>query len=227
MANSWLRLWHDMPNDPKWRTIARASKQTIPAVISVYVHVLVNASTNANERGRTHGLECEDIASALDMDVEHVSAILDAMQGRVLEGDKVTGWEKRQPLREDGSSQRSKEWRERKRTQTNAEKRPDKDTDKEEEKKNPHAPDGAFNRFWDAYPKKRSRDDALKAWKKRKPDEHLVETILQAVQRAKTSEEWKNEGGKYIPYPASWLNAAGWADELTVQTTAKAKEFPR
>ncbi|EOB0003140.1 hypothetical protein, partial [Escherichia coli] len=20
MANAWLRLWHDMPNDPKWRT---------------------------------------------------------------------------------------------------------------------------------------------------------------------------------------------------------------
>ena len=27
MANSWLRLWHDMPNDPKWRTIARKSKR--------------------------------------------------------------------------------------------------------------------------------------------------------------------------------------------------------
>ncbi|WP_252180673.1 hypothetical protein, partial [Escherichia coli] len=22
MANAWLRLWHAMPNDPKWRTIA-------------------------------------------------------------------------------------------------------------------------------------------------------------------------------------------------------------
>ncbi|EOP2197647.1 hypothetical protein QSF09_003200, partial [Escherichia coli] len=25
MANAWLRLWHDMPNDPKWRTISRVS----------------------------------------------------------------------------------------------------------------------------------------------------------------------------------------------------------
>ncbi len=106
MANQWLRLWHDMPNDPKWRTIARASKQSIPEVVSVYVHVLVNASTNANERGRTHGLECEDIASALDLNVEQVTAILEAMQGRVLDGDKVTGWEKRQPLREDGAAER-------------------------------------------------------------------------------------------------------------------------
>ncbi|MGC6733048.1 hypothetical protein ACP0F4_25645, partial [Escherichia coli] len=22
MDNAWLRLWHDMPNDPKWRTIS-------------------------------------------------------------------------------------------------------------------------------------------------------------------------------------------------------------
>ncbi|WP_252356698.1 hypothetical protein, partial [Escherichia coli] len=25
MANAWLRLWHDMPNDPRLRTIARVS----------------------------------------------------------------------------------------------------------------------------------------------------------------------------------------------------------
>ncbi len=35
MANSWLRLWHDMPNDPKWRTIARKSEQSIALVSSV------------------------------------------------------------------------------------------------------------------------------------------------------------------------------------------------
>ncbi|HHX9950424.1 TPA: hypothetical protein ACVTIP_002809 [Salmonella enterica] len=45
MANSWLRLWHDMPNDPKWRTIARKSSQRIGDVISVYLHVLVNVSS--------------------------------------------------------------------------------------------------------------------------------------------------------------------------------------
>lgn len=52
MANSWFRLWHDMPTDPKFRTIARASKQPLALVIAVYLHVLVDAS-NANERGRT------------------------------------------------------------------------------------------------------------------------------------------------------------------------------
>ncbi len=26
---SWLRLWHDMPTDPKWRVIAKRSGQSI------------------------------------------------------------------------------------------------------------------------------------------------------------------------------------------------------
>jgi len=148
MANQWLRLWHDMPNDPKWRTIARLSQQRIGDVISVYLHVIVNAS-NATERGRTQNLCAEDIASALDLDVTQIEQILSAMQGRVLENDKVSGWEKRQPLREDGAAGRAKAWRdakkaeierteedtERNRTQPNAEKRSDKDTDKDKEKK--------------------------------------------------------------------------------------------
>lgn len=111
MANQWLRLWHDMPTDPKWRTISRASGQRIGDVIAVFVHVLVDAS-NATERGRTQSFVCEDVANALDIECEQVEAILLAMQGRVLDGDKLRGWEKRQPAREDGAAERAKAWRE-------------------------------------------------------------------------------------------------------------------
>lgn len=140
MANQWLRLWHDMPNDPKWRTIARVSKQPISAVLAVYVHLLVIAS-NATERGRTQNVCSEDLASALDLDTEQVDAIMSAMQGRVLDGDMVSGWAKRQVEREDGSAERAKRWRQAqkdaKQTQANASEREqtpdtDKDTDKEE-----------------------------------------------------------------------------------------------
>lgn len=135
MANQWLRLWHDMPNDPKWRTIARVSGQPISAVLAVYVHLLVIAS-NATERGRTQNVCSEDLASALDLDTEQIDSILAAMQGRVLDGDMVSGWAKRQVEREDGSAERAKRWREAqknaKQTQPNATEReqtPDKDTD--------------------------------------------------------------------------------------------------
>lgn len=139
MANQWLRLWHDMPNDPKFRTIARASGQPVSAVLAVYIHLLVNAS-NATERGRTHGIASEDLASALDLDTDQIDQILTAMQGRVLDGDHLTGWKTRQPEREDGASERAKRWREAKKleqqTQTNASERIqtlDKDKDKDKE----------------------------------------------------------------------------------------------
>jgi hypothetical protein len=136
-------LWHDMPTDPKWRTVAKVSGQRIGDVMAVYLHLLVCAS-NATERGRTQSFSCEDVASALDIDTEQVALIVDAMQGRVLDGDMVAGWEKRQAAREDGSAERAKAWREAKkagvnadRTQANAAERnqtPDKDKSREEEK---------------------------------------------------------------------------------------------
>ena len=112
MATPWCRLWADMPNDPKWRTIARVSGQRIGDVISTYVHMLICAS-NATERGRTQGWNDEDVATALDLNTEQVTSIREAMEGRVLDGDYLAGWNKRQAMREDESAAaRAKAWRE-------------------------------------------------------------------------------------------------------------------
>ncbi|MBJ2303502.1 hypothetical protein [Pseudomonas sp. MF2857] len=118
----WLRLWHDMPNDPKWRTIARVSGQPIALVQAMYLHLLVDASVNVT-RGHVTVTK-EDIASALDVTDEQVEAVFSAMQGRVIDGDKLTGWEGRQPKREDAgnpetgaksAAQRKRDQRERER----------------------------------------------------------------------------------------------------------------
>lgn len=74
---------------------------------------------------------------------------------------------------------------------------------------------GAFQKFWDSYPRKKSKGDAEKAWIKIKPDEQLHDRILDALERAKTSADWQKDGGQFIPYPASWLNAKGWEDEIS------------
>lgn len=116
MSNQWLRLWHDMPTDPKWRTISRASKQRIGDVMGVYLHLLVSASASSS-RGRAVAFNAEDVASALDIDIECVDAIVLAMQGRVLDDDLLLGWEKRQVAREDGGAARAKAWREGKKAQ--------------------------------------------------------------------------------------------------------------
>lgn len=70
-----------------------------------------------------------------------------------------------------------------------------------------------FDIFWKAYPRKKSKGDAEKAWKAIRPTKDLLSTILAAIDRAKASADWTKDGGKYIPYPATWLNAKGWDDE--------------
>lgn len=113
---SWVRLWLDMPTDPKWRVIARKSGQSLPCVIALYTYMLTIAG-GADRPGSISDLSVEEAAAALDMDEDAVSSILDAMESRVTEAGRLSGWEKRQPKREDDSSQRVREHRERKRNE--------------------------------------------------------------------------------------------------------------
>lgn len=73
-----------------------------------------------------------------------------------------------------------------------------------------------FDLFWSAYPRKRNKGAAWKAWKTIKPGAGLLAEILRALEMARANEDWRREGGRFIPYPASWLNARGWEDEHEV-----------
>ena len=70
-----------------------------------------------------------------------------------------------------------------------------------------------FETFWAAYPKKVAKRAAIKAFEKLKADDALLETIIQALGKAKQSADWTKEHGRYIPNPATWLNGARWEDE--------------
>lgn len=73
-----------------------------------------------------------------------------------------------------------------------------------------------FENFWSVYPKRKSKADAQKAWKKIEPDEQLQQTIIDAVLLATKSDQWQSDNGKYIPYPATWLNGKRWNDEVLI-----------
>jgi hypothetical protein len=74
----------------------------------------------------------------------------------------------------------------------------------------------AFARFWEVYPRKIGRKDALAAFLKIAPDAPLTERIIQAVQRWSASADWLREGGRFVPNPAKWLESEGWNDEVRV-----------
>lgn len=85
----------------------------------------------------------------------------------------------------------------------------------EEPKKPPLEPQlrKRFDVFWEAYPKKVSKPDAERAWKKLKPDGDLTDEILKGLERAKHLDR-RFRDSQYIPYPATWLNSRGWEDEF-------------
>ena len=107
MSESWVRLWSGATTDPKWQTIARKSGQPRHLVIALFAHLMLIAN-DANVRGDVDGLSIEDAASAMDCDEEQVDAIISAMQGRVISDGRLSGWDARQPVREDAVTEGSR-----------------------------------------------------------------------------------------------------------------------
>lgn len=77
-----------------------------------------------------------------------------------------------------------------------------------------------FERFWKAYPRGENKADARREWDKLKPDHALMMAMSAALQRAKTSEEWRRGIG--IPYACRWLSKRRWEDDLAKEATVQA-----
>lgn len=91
---------------------------------------------------------------------------------------------------------------------------------REEENYPPVVPprgDPAFQDFWTAYPKARQigKGKAEAAWRKVRPSQALVADILAALERQKAGVRWREDGGRYVPLPATWLNQRRWEDTVT------------
>lgn len=88
----------------------------------------------------------------------------------------------------------------------------DKDEDEKENNNNSLV---IFDEFWTAYPKKRNKPDAQRAFKKLKADDKLLSAMLNALKKHKQLRQWQDK--QYIPNPATWLNGHMWEDEITSQ----------
>ncbi len=71
-----------------------------------------------------------------------------------------------------------------------------------------------FENFWSLYPRKVSKKQTQKIWKKLKLTDELYEKILKALQDYKQTESWLKRNGQFIPYPSTWLNQERWDDEI-------------
>lgn len=83
-----------------------------------------------------------------------------------------------------------------------------------------------FDAFYAAYPRHEGKAAALKAWNKLAPDVVLQEQMGKALEVQKQSQQWRKDGGQYIPMPATWLNGKRWEDEAT-QAQSKENQYDR
>ena len=76
-----------------------------------------------------------------------------------------------------------------------------------------------FDVFYGLYPRKMARKDAEKAWRSMTADEQekAIEALPQHLKYWKVKETAKD----YIPYPASWLRAGRYDDELDIEPLKK------
>lgn len=82
-----------------------------------------------------------------------------------------------------------------------------------------------FKAFWSVYPKKAGKDAAKKAFAKRKFDELAFVKVMEALNEQRFSEQWKKDGGQFIPHPATWLNQGRWMDESNGQGSSTSNAF--
>lgn len=71
-----------------------------------------------------------------------------------------------------------------------------------------------FNEFWKAYPKKRSKGQALAPFKRQVKDRETLDLILADIEFKLNNGVWHDF--QFIPHASSYLNAEQWLDENIV-----------
>lgn len=72
--------------------------------------------------------------------------------------------------------------------------------------------DAAFDAFWMMYPRKIAKAFARKSFNSAVKKAHYEEILL-ALRSQIDASAFSDDKG-FIPYPASWLNAERWSDEI-------------
>lgn len=86
-----------------------------------------------------------------------------------------------------------------------------KELNREERTKEEQSNDDDFETFYSTYPRKVSKANAEKAWKKQKC---VLSEVMPSLQ--KQMKLWTDP--QYIPHPATWINGRRWEDDLTTKS---------
>ena len=94
--------------------------------------------------------------------------------------------------------------------------------EKVKKEKNSDAENG-FDVFWEHYPRHDSKQKARESYIKALKKGVTLDVLLGAIEKQKQTRQWQENGGQYIPYPATWLNQQRWEDEVLTEMPQQRK----
>ena len=106
----WLKWYAGTIEDPKLRIVAKRANANPCVVVAVWAAML-EAAGKASDRGSVAEIDLDIIELCLDVDEWLYTAIYDAMQGKLLDGDKIRAWDERQ---KNTNAERQKRYRDKK-----------------------------------------------------------------------------------------------------------------
>lgn len=80
----------------------------------------------------------------------------------------------------------------------------------------------SFERFYSVYPRKKGKQDAIKWFKKSKPNDEFVSMLIEDVTK-RVATEWNGKEPQFLPYPATYLNGKRWEDSIETSAPVKPK----
>jgi hypothetical protein len=120
---NWWRAHHGIATDPKYAVVMRylalhrvtfVTPVTRAEILAIWVWA-IDYSSQQEERGSVDGIDPSQVAVTLDITDEKVIGVLSAFESvGMISCNSLTAWMKRQPKREDDSSNRVRQYRENK-----------------------------------------------------------------------------------------------------------------
>lgn len=82
----------------------------------------------------------------------------------------------------------------------------------------------AFEEWYELWPRKQKKRDALKAWQAaRKRVDH--DTLIERTKAQAAAYKRDGTEERFIPLPASWLRADGWENDMTAGRARPKNQF--
>jgi len=205
----WIRLYRDLLDDPEFHVLPGEA-------VKVLIQFWLIASEDGSQEGLLPSLEklCFRLRigeADLLGNIEKLTDWLVGASDLIAERSQRATPERSVSVSVSGSSKYDRS----ERGILSSDKDKDKDKDKDTNIKVVKDKDKDFEIFWKAYPRKKNKGAALKAWRKLKKSLPPLEKLIAIIEEQKKSTDWTKDAGQFIPYPATWLNASGWEDEIT------------